>query len=640
MMKNRVYKLKAIGSFLALIMVLISCERDLSDDAVEAGFPTTGEIFTDNFVAMGSNFYFPFQGAKPDVFSVDNQVAYESNSSIRIDVPNANDPDGSFAGAIFRSDAGPRDLSGYDALTFWARATQGVAIGEMGFGVDFEGDRFRVARTNVSLSTAWQKIVIPIPDASKLTQERGMFWFSAGTQDTGGNAYTFWVDELQFEKLGTIAQPRPRILEGQDQVTSSFTGSDLPIGGLTQTLNSANGDITVTAAPAYFDFSSSDNSVATIDSSGIAMVNGPGTTVISASLAGIDAVGSLTINSLGNFTSAPVPTRDPSNVISVFSDAYNNVPVDYYNGFFTPDGQTTQGGAPPANFGGDNVITYTDLNFVGIGTFLNVPTVNASSMTHIHVDLQVRETIDPGDFIRLQLINNVGGNESSGSVTLSSNQLQENQWVGFDVPLANFTGLASRDQLGLIFFVSDSTISNLFVDNIYYYTVPTSPVVAAPTPVDSSSNVISLYSNAYTNVPVDTFRTPWSSAATTLTDEVIAGDDVKKYATLGFAGIETTSNTIDATGMTHFRIDTWSAGYTQFNIKLVDFGANEVFGGGDDTEHEVSITSPATGQWVSHDIPLSDFTGLVNRDNIAQYIIVAQPFEGTDVFVDNIYFRN
>ena len=46
------------------------------------------------------------------------------------------------------------------------------------------------------------------------------------------------------------------------------------------------------------------------------------------------AKGSLTLNSAGNYVGAPVPTRDAANVISVFSDAYTNINVDYYNGYW------------------------------------------------------------------------------------------------------------------------------------------------------------------------------------------------------------------------------------------------------------------------------------------------------------------
>jgi hypothetical protein len=54
--------------------------------------------------------------------------------------------------------------------------------------------------TNVSLGTAWAKYIIPIPNASKLLQEKGMFRYAAGSQGTNGAGYTFWIDELKFEK--------------------------------------------------------------------------------------------------------------------------------------------------------------------------------------------------------------------------------------------------------------------------------------------------------------------------------------------------------------------------------------------------------------------------------------------------------
>jgi len=47
--------------------------------------------------------------------------------------------------------------------------------------------------------------------------------------------------------------------------------------------------------------------------------------------------------------------------------------------------------------------------------------------------------------------------------------LVANQWVGLDIPLPDFTGLSDRSKLGIIFFISDNTISNILVDNVYYY---------------------------------------------------------------------------------------------------------------------------------------------------------------------------
>ena len=300
------------------------------------------------WLVLGSNFYFPFAGSKATAWTVDDNDGYESASSMRFDVPNADDPDGNYAGAIFRVDGAGRDLSGYDALTFWAKASQGVSIGQLGFGQDFLENKYQAQIENISFSTNWVKYVIPIPDASKLTNERGMFWYSAGTQNTGGYGYTFWIDDLKFEKLGTIGQPQPAILNGVDIEQIAFTGVPLELTGLTQTFNLSSGEnLTVITTPSYFDFDSSNTDVAIVNELGIVSVINTGEATITASLANVAAKGSLALNASGPFDFAPTPPeRNAGDVISVFSDAYNNVPVDYYNGFFAPF-QTTLGGAPP-----------------------------------------------------------------------------------------------------------------------------------------------------------------------------------------------------------------------------------------------------------------------------------------------------
>jgi hypothetical protein len=47
-------------------------------------------------------------------------VKYKGTASMRFDVPRVGDPGGSYAGAIF-PDATGRNLTGYDALTFWVK---------------------------------------------------------------------------------------------------------------------------------------------------------------------------------------------------------------------------------------------------------------------------------------------------------------------------------------------------------------------------------------------------------------------------------------------------------------------------------------------------------------------------------------
>ncbi|GAB4515594.1 MAG: hypothetical protein Tsb004_24590 [Allomuricauda sp.] len=448
---------------------MMGCEREFSEDVEFASFPPNGDVFLDTFSA-GLN-YFPFvdAGADPEAFSVDTNEAFEGEASMRFDVPAFGN---GFVGATFNTTA-RRDLSGFDALTFYAKASQAASINSIGYGISGEtNNKFQVTANNLNVSTRWEKYVIPIPDPSKLINETGLFWLSEGASfegDEGG--YVLWLDEVKFEKLGTVAQPRPTILDGADVEQEGFLGIPLQIGGLTQTFNTASGNVTVLAQPSYFDFESSNNSVATVNELGTVSIIGRGEATISATLANVAASGSLSLTVENSFDFAPTPPeRAPASVISIFSEAYTNVAVDYFNGFFTPDGQTTQGGAPPLDLNGDRIINYTDLNFVGIGFFDEVAAINATEMTTLHVDIKVNESLQPGDFIRLQLLNAVGsGNETSGSVTFNADTFTTNQWVSLDIPLADFTGLGNRTQLGLLFFITDSTVSNIFVDNIYFY---------------------------------------------------------------------------------------------------------------------------------------------------------------------------
>jgi hypothetical protein len=50
-----------------------------------------------------------------------------------------------------------------------------------------------------------------------------MFWYAEGPEN--GNGYTFWIDELKYEKLGTVAQQDQLFFNGVDKQEASFLGS-------------------------------------------------------------------------------------------------------------------------------------------------------------------------------------------------------------------------------------------------------------------------------------------------------------------------------------------------------------------------------------------------------------------------------
>jgi hypothetical protein len=332
-----------------------------------------------------------------------------------------------------------------------------------------------------------------------------------------------------------------------------------------------------------------------------------------------------------NLFAAPTPTLPASNVISMFSDAYTNVPVDTWQTSWS------QASLQDISIQGNATKKYSNLNFVGIEATSSP--INATAMTHFHTDVW------SSDFTQFKVklvdfgANAVfgGGDDVEHEITI--NAPAQETWVSLDIPLASFTGLTTRAHIAQLIYVgAPSSTTTVYIDNVYFYNQLATLTTAAPTPTLPASNVISMFSDAYSNVTVDTWKTSWSQA--NLQDLTIAGSAVKKYSSLDFVGIEATTTPINATAMTHFHTDVWSADFTTFKIKLVDFGANGTFGGGDDVEHEITVSSPAQGQWVSLDIPLSSFVGLTTKAHIAQLIYVGAPTANNTVYVDNVYFHN
>ena len=411
-------------------------------------------VFQDTFT--GAVEFQAFAGSKLDALGTDTSEQYDGSGCLKITVPN---PGGGYAGGAFVASE-ERNLSGNDALTFYAKASRAVPLEVAGLGNDNTGtSKFEAKWSGIPLTTTWKKYVIPIPLPEKLGAERGLFFFAGGPQ--GGAGFTMWLDEVKFEKLGTISNPRPALTA---LTLNSVVGATVPITGTRVTFSVEGTDRLVEHSPAYFTYASSDPGVATVADAVIRVV-GEGTATITARLGAVDATGAITVNAT----------------------------------------------APPA--------------------------------------------------------------------------------------------------------------------------------APAPSPTVPAGDVLSLFSNAYANVTVDTWSAGWDLAD--VADLEIGGDDVKLYTNLTYAGIEFATQPIDASTMTHFHMDLWVPTGSLFKVKLVDFGANGVFGGGDDREHELSFNASsipplATGAWVGLEIPLTDFINLTTRAHLAQLIISG---DTRTVYADNIYFH-
>jgi hypothetical protein len=328
-------------------------------------------------------------------------------------------------------------------------------------------------------------------------------------------------------------------------------------------------------------------------------------------------------------TAAPVPTATAANVVSLFSNTYTNRTVDTWSAGWDE--------ADVADFQitGNDTKKYTNLKFCGIEFTSSV--VDATNMTFLHLDIWTPNAtsfkVKLVDFGANGVWQGTPNDDSEFEVTVAAPA--QGSWVAYDIPLSSFTGLTARAHLAQMLLVSSN--STVFVDNVYFYkgATATTPSIAAPTPTRLAPNVVSLFSNAYTNRIVDTWSAGWDNAE--VADAQIAGNDTKKYSNLNVAGIEFTANVINATDMGYLHLDVWTPDATGLKVKLVDFGANGVWQGtpNDDSEFELTVAAPAQGSWAAYDIPLSNFTGLTARAHLAQMLLVSS---NSTVFVDNVYF--
>ena len=615
---------------LAVLVLGSACLRDL-DTLEPAPFPAEPEVFYD---AFGPSVQFSaFGGSKVDALGIEYEEVYRGTAALKFTIPAPTDPSGGYAGGVFYATM-PRDLTGFNALTFWAKASTAATLNTVGIGNDNTGTSLYPATMDgLPISTRWTMYAVPIPLPSKLPREPGLFLMAEGSEYPVG--YTLYFDDVQFENLGTIINPRPTI---PLQTVYTEVGGMLAVGGTQVTFDVGGKDRTVFASPRYFDFKSSDPAVALVGPTGDISLVGTGAASITAALGSTSASGAVNVTVVAPPAEAPpTPMVAPEDVISLFSDAYDDVHVDTWSA------EWDQADVEDVEIAGNASKRYSNLVFAGI-EFTSQP-VNAASMSDMHLDLW---TNDASAF-RIKLVdfgaNGVfgGDDDTEHEITLNENSIppiQAGVWNVLDIPLDDFAGLAAKGHLAQLIISGASPI--IYLDNIFFFTTgPREPEEPAPAPTHPAHRVTSLFSDVYDDVPVDTWSAPWDQA--NVADVEIRGDAMKKYTGLVFAGIEFTSQTIDASAAGHFHMDIWTPDDTEapaaFRVKLVDFGADGGFGGGDDTEHELAFTADtdpalATAEWVGLDVPFSAFEGLAARDHLAQMIISGDP---NTVFVDNVY---
>jgi hypothetical protein len=182
------------------------------------------------------------------------------------------------------------------------------------------------------------------------------------------------------------------------------------------------------------------------------------------------------------------------------------------------------------------------------------------------------------------------------------------------------------------------TISGLTASTAYNFSVTardatgntstTSPIVvsattlsgipAAPTPIVAGANVMSVYSDTYTNLP--TTRQDWYG--NTFSTVILGGNEATKNVSLCCFGFDFTAKPINISSMTKLHVDIYPTTLASMSLGVTD--------GADRMKSGITLTA---NQWNSVDVTLSELNA--NLANVNQ--IGFWNLNGTFYF-DNVYF--
>ncbi|MFY9242403.1 MAG: hypothetical protein WAO74_05185 [Polaribacter sp.] len=153
------------------------------------------------------------------------------------------------------------------------------------------------------------------------------------------------------------------------------------------------------------------------------------------------------------------------------------------------------------------------------------------------------------------------------------------------------------------------------------------PIASASNPPSRNDvDVISIFSDAYTDVAGSNFYPNWGQN-TQYTEFDLNGDAMIQYSNLNYQGIDIGSE-IDASSMEMLHIDIWTADATSIDIYPLPNGVQPA-------DERFVTKQLVVNEWNSFDIPMTDFTDQgLPVNTLKQFKFVGS---GT-VFIDNLYF--
>ena len=389
----------SVGAVVLALMMISACTSPTTGDNGETTF--TGVLYEDGFSSLLTEPQY-WKGDNGFAVDGDTNIKYSGSTSFKVDWSQATDWN---AVAVSRGSgqtpSGTLNLTAFDALTFYAKAEAETTIEKFGFAA---GSEYEIFLKDQTITTAWVKYVLPLPDAAKLTGVENMFYASSGAG--GGIIY---LDEIKFEKLGTI---------GVKTFTYDGSGITIPatstkaIADLTATMTVGGTDVTNLSfedptnpefkggLANWVTWSSADTAKATVAANGVITgIAASGTVDITGTLGDIK----VTITVTGD--AAPAPFDG-----TIFDDALQGGFTGSINASTGEVAAVTDESTVVSGTSGKSVKFALDSASTWGGGYLqNVTGVDASSYTSLSFDINLSQLDSTVDFLQFKLEDTDGG---------------------------------------------------------------------------------------------------------------------------------------------------------------------------------------------------------------------------------------
>lgn len=320
--------------------------------------------------------------------------------------------------------------------------------------------------------------------------------------------------------------------------------------------------------------------------------------------------------------SASVPTVNPGQVKSAFSDAYTA---------FTK--WDRQHGATMETIqinGSDNV-----LKFEGDYVAVSVGGRNLADMEYLHAD--VYSPVEGGvSQVRFGFAEFSGGEKYADAYLTDT---PAGQWTPVDIPLSAFNGYNFSNAQVFRMTMTKTPGNVFYMDNVYFYVnsgepdpdpvdpTPVTGIKSAPVPPNAASTVKSVYSDSY--VPVCSFN--FAGGNSGIAEEEIAITESDKARRLtGYNWVKYEIGSVDASDMVYIHADIYTPttdGCTSIQPVLVN-GTTSYYTGSPEL---------TKGKWTHLNVKLADFTAKGLDVSAINEIRFKHGATGT-IIIDNVYF--